>query len=304
MKKKVKIKRRVTSKRRSWKPERGGISKGVLGIIIIVLIAGAAFFFVNKNNGGGNPISSLVKAPLNPVCELKDPELCKFMNNWQTIKDYSMTSTSTDKAHGAKMESVFEISGKNTHMIGKENGKDNYEMISIDNSTYTKDYSDNTWWKMTYDPEKNKELTKEFMKDDVFDEDKAVEDKTEYKLIGKEACGNMTCFKYQVIDANDTSTTQYIWFDDRDYLLRKQSTVDADGNSMDVMFAYGSVTVSVPSPVKEGNAESMYAPKMSAEDAAAFEKMKQESAEQMKEYQSENNSSPEENTTPDEGPGY
>src|SRR4051812_44428538 len=119
MKKKVKSlkKVKVVRRKRSIKPEAGKISGvAIIGIAALVIVAAGGIFFFTKNSGTASPLNALVKAPLNANCELKDPDLCKFMNNWETVKNYAITSTSKDKS-GETSESVFEIAGDNrSHM--------------------------------------------------------------------------------------------------------------------------------------------------------------------------------------------
>jgi hypothetical protein len=299
--KKVKPVRR----KRSIKPEAGKISgKAIIGIaVLVIVVAGGAFFFAKSNGSSSSPLNGLVKAPLNANCELKDPDLCKFYNNWQNVKDYSITSTSKDKT-GESGDSVFEISGENSHMLVKQNGKDAMEIINIDKTTYTKDYTDNKWWKHTYEPDKNNDLTKDITDKTKFDESKAVEDKTTYKSLGKEACGDLQCFKYQMVSPDDAGSTELIWFDDRDYLLRKQSSTDKEGNTSESVFAYNGVHIAVPAPVKEGSAEQMYAPQMSAEEKAQYEQMKKEAQQQMQSAPQGNDSSAPDTSGSDDSGGY
>ena len=51
--------------------------------------------------------------------------------------------------------------------------------------------------------------------------------------------------------AEGESSTTYIWFDDRDYLMRKTTTQSPDGSTSEFTFSYDKASVSEPSPVKE-----------------------------------------------------
>lgn len=79
-----------------------------------------------------------------------------------------------------------------------------------------------------------------------------------YKPLGTEACGSLTCFKYQVTDTATPTTTQYAWFDNKTYLLREWKAVstNADQGTVDMKLTYpGSVTISKPSPVQPFTAQ-------------------------------------------------
>lgn len=236
--------------------KEAGFSPVVLIVIAVIALAGGGYFFMNK--GGGLPSSSITPGvSLNPNCQHKDSDLCKFINNWKEIKDYSVSMVSTSK-DGSKNESLYELSGEEKfHMLSRENGKENYNMITIGDTTYTKDYSDNKWWKQ----KASKEYTS--LKNDVkfeVEEKEAVEDKTTYKSLGKESCGSRQCFKYQVLDPEVTDSTQYIWFDDKEYLLRRLRIESKDGSVIEEEISYNGVSISAPSPVKETKEDQIVLP--------------------------------------------
>ncbi len=225
-----------------------GKSKLLLIIAAVVVLLGAGGFYVlSQKTGIAIPG---MKAALNPNCEYKDPELCKFLNNWVNQKDYSVTSRS--KFGGISMESLYEISGTDKyHMVSKSGGKELSNTISIGDTTYTLDYSDNKWWKQTVKLDETKPDVEEEVKND-FDLPET-KDTTTYKFIAKEACGDLTCFKYELVDTSSTAQTkQFMWFDDRDYLIRKMVVEDKENGSMESVYSYEHITISEPSPVKEG----------------------------------------------------
>jgi outer membrane lipoprotein-sorting protein len=236
----------------------GFVIEIIIGAVVLAVIGVAVMQYMKMKSGGS---ASLIPAgvTLNGNCELKDTDLCKFTNNWKGMKDYSLTSTQTAK-DGKKSDSLYEISGDDKfHMTSSTNGKEEYNMISIGDTTYTKDYADGKWLEYT-----SKKSAKDDVKSDVTfsaDEDnknQPAAKKTEYKKLGKEACGKLTCFKYEVIEP-DASGQQFIWFDDRDYLLRRMQNVDTDGTS-DSTFSYAKPSISVPSPTKKADAAQMTIP--------------------------------------------
>jgi outer membrane lipoprotein-sorting protein len=253
-----------------------GISKSiVLVIIAVLLLAGGGFYFMSqKGVGVSNPLSGMMGRALNPNCEYKDPDLCKFFNNFKELKNYSMVSSA--KYGGESIESRFEMVGEDkTHMMSSQGGKEMMNTITIGDSTYTKDLTDNKWFKQTYkkDPTITPIESDSKIKD-TFDDKKQMMDKTEYKALGKEACGNLNCFKYQIISSGDEGSTNYIWFDDREYLMRKEEITDKDGNTSTSTFSYDGVSISVPSPVKEGEPGGMMgAPIINEEQKKAVEQM-------------------------------
>ncbi len=219
----------------------------ILFIIFIVLAAGGYLIY---KKGSGVLKSAVSSITLNPNCKQNDPDLCKFLNNWQSIDYFTANSTSTfeGKEQKSVMKSVGDDKFQMTNITG---GSENYNMISIGNTTYTKDYTDGKWLKTTLEPTKSDASATEIK--DEFDFN-VEEDQTTYKKIGKEACGKLTCFKYQVIDPQmaELNSKEYILFDDKDYLLRKTITEGPDNNLATSEFDYSKITIIEPSPIKEG----------------------------------------------------
>jgi outer membrane lipoprotein-sorting protein len=72
-----------------------------------------------------------------------------------------------------------------------------------------------------------------------------------FKYIGTEACGSLTCYKYQVTDSTTPSATQYVWFDNSSYKLRQWQYSDGSGNTTDMTVTYATVNITKPSPVED-----------------------------------------------------
>jgi outer membrane lipoprotein-sorting protein len=233
-----------------------GLAPLVLIIIVAVVVAAAGgFLYMSKS--GGNLVSSIpgVGSMMQPSdCPYSDSNICKFMASYTTTKDMTMTSVVT-QSNGKKMESIIEVSGDTKfHMVSKDGSKEVSNMISIDDTTYTKDYSDNSWMKFTQ-PKEAQEL-KNNIKKSLFEEPTGEPNttpvpQTTFKSLGKEACGSLQCFKYQMMEPSMTDATQYIWFDDREYKMRRTQTTTEDGAISDTIYAYTTVSINVPSPVKE-----------------------------------------------------
>lgn len=249
----------------------------IIAVVAVVVLIGGGYFFLSKSGKVPSASSLTENIPgaqsltLNPNCKYNDPDLCKFINNWREVKNFSAKTVMTGK--DGKMESLYEMSGDDrTHMAMTLGGQPSMETIYIGETTYTKDFSDNKWWKQTH---KKVEL-EETVGDDFKFDDTEAEDKTEYKKEGKEACGNLQCFKYQMVDPSSTDGKQWIWFDDREYRMRKMRIEDNEGNITESEFSYTSVNISEPSPVKEAKEGEAILPTggafgMTEEDKKAYE---------------------------------
>lgn len=234
----------------------------ILIILIGVVILGAVgSVLISKNKTGGNPLSQLKigGAALNANCDFKDPDLCKYINRAMTgdhFKNGMVISTITTDKNGKK-RNLFEIDeNQNSKMTSSQDGKEIMSLINLGEMTYTKDYTDGKWWK--YESKRSGETeTSTQGKVDVKEEMKKYteeyKDKTSYKKIGKETCGTLTCFKYQIIVTDMLDYIQYIYFDDKEYLIRKTRTEDKNGMTTETSYEYKTVTIKEPSPIKEGN---------------------------------------------------
>lgn len=229
-------------------------------IIAVVLVAAAAggYFLLNK---GGGAIPGLPGGiGLNPNCKYNDPDLCKFINNFKITNSYAAKSTTTDNS-GAKTESNFESVGSDkTHIVFSEAGKETFNVITIGDTTYTKDFSDNKWWKQVKPKASKQPETQATNIKDEITKTEAPEDKTTYKKVGMEACGSRQCFKYEVIDPTITDSTDFLWFDNSEYLLRRERNESKDGSATDTEMNYTGVSINAPTPTKDATPDQIILP--------------------------------------------
>lgn len=223
-------------------------------IAIVVVVAGGAGYYVynkqkNKDTTNTSPdVTEVIEA----VCKTVDGDVCKFMAAWKEQGYYTINSTSTDD--GVTSTSTMQIQGDNFHITA--GGDAAYEAIKIGDTMYVKDFSDNAWWKQTLSSGEDASTPASYDNTNyTFEEPSAAipeAQRTAYEKIGTEACGDLTCLKYQIIDPTDTTTINYIWFDNQDYQLRRMQTTSVDG-TYDIVFDYTAFTISEPSPTKEYN---------------------------------------------------
>jgi outer membrane lipoprotein-sorting protein len=234
--------------------ESGAAHIALFVVSIVVLAAGFAGWWVWHNQQAkkkptDNVSRSVEDAIKNAKCEYDDKDLCKFFSGWKAQDSYTVTATSKD-SDGATTTSVIETSGKTDSRM-KVSGPVNYETVVIGDTLYTKGGS--VWYKQTIPKEeyaKYSDTTSSMLPEPETEEDTPTSAVT-YKKITKEACGEYTCFKYQVIDPKDTDTTSYLWFDDEDFQLRRMQTINTNGMSYDATFGYKKVTISAPSPAQD-----------------------------------------------------
>jgi hypothetical protein len=245
---------RIVQMRRMKSTNQQGIAHLGLILVLVVVLGGVGFagykVFSKNKDGGSSENSAVAKAALETACKETDKLICKFMSSYKSNKYYTVNSKTT--ADGTTTQSMYQAEGdKKFHMTAS--GDTPYEMIVIDKDTYTK-AANGTWWKQTTKPEVTPKADNKFDFDDNTDDsgtDKTPEDKTTYKNLGTEACGSLTCHKYQVLSSSSPEDKEYIWFDTKDYQLRRTLSEGKDGSVSDSTYSYEKISIKVPSPVKE-----------------------------------------------------
>lgn len=230
------------------KNQRGMAAIGIVVIVVVCLavIGGIVWFALNR----GSTNLPLVGSKFNDKCEYGDKELCKFLNNFKEQNNYTVKSVSTN-ADGTKYESTYLLDGTDRfQLISGSSGKEEYNYISIGNTTYTKDYSDNAWFKQTTEPAAQEELKDDYQFDDTTTNESGQEVKVSYVFVAEEKCDDKTCLKYEVVTTG-SDTKEYIWFDTKEYLTRKTLTTSSDGTKSESTYSYAEVTISEPSPTKD-----------------------------------------------------
>lgn len=217
----------------------------------VVVIGGGVWLATKDNNGGGTTTKTSVNQEVKDKCktEVGDETFCKFAGAFGAAEAFKVTANTT----GPEGNSVLEMqsdSKDNVQMIVKQNDQEQANIVLYNGTTYSKDYTDGKWFKYgssdTTKPQVT-DLKKEFAKGD-FKADNG--QKIDYVAAGTEKCDNLTCYKYQVKDPTVPTQEGFIWFDTKDYLLRRLTIKDGQTNT-DMMVTYTSVNISEPSPTKE-----------------------------------------------------
>lgn len=229
-----------------------GLILAVVGVLVVGGLVAWRFLAADKANPGDAAVDALSKQLASAKCEYDDKDICKFFVSYKAHKSYSMNTTMTDKASGEKSTMKFAIDGDNYHTV--TTGSYASEQITIGKTAIYTKTPNGTWWKQTITENKPTDtpvIEKTDLEEPSADNDQEeTKNTTSYKPLGKEACGSLTCFKYQVVEADRTDSTDYIWFDTKSYQLRR-STSDTPDQTSDTTFVYDSVKVTAPSNYKE-----------------------------------------------------
>lgn len=203
--------------------------------------------------------------------DIEDPLIRKHLAAQFRATSYKVVSQSSGKDLGltTMMIQANGTSAKFRTTTTDTKGKVTNDMIVDGDTTYVLDLKDNVWWKQSASKDKKDatiDFTEKFSPDEMkkqFEENKS---KLTYKSLGKEACDTLTCYKYQEVNGDSKEGNRTFWFDEKDYLLRKDESKFGEFSSTNT-YSYNGVEVQAPSPTKdvpEGKSayEMMYAPSM------------------------------------------
>lgn len=207
--------------------------------------------------------------------DIEDPLIRKHLAAQFRATSYKVVSQSSGKDLGltTMMIQTNGTSAKFRTTTTDTKGKVTNDMIVDGDTTYVLDLKDNVWWKQIASKDKKDvsiDFTEKFSPDEMkkqFEENKS---KTTYKQLGKETCESLTCYRYQEISTDNGKNglrnegTRTFWFDEKEYLLRKDESKFGEFSSTNT-YSYNGVEVKAPSPTKdvpEGKSayEMMYTP--------------------------------------------
>ncbi len=190
---------------------------------------------------------------------IDDTDLCKFaaVSEQDGERSHRITTTETTST-GTEVTTTDIESPERMSSITKDgSGSEISAYTVIDADTYVKDYADGVWAMYT-DPEYVAADTDDLSYDFTSAASPDVVDfRDNYKKIGSESCGDLTCFKYEIVSPEQSGSTVYLWFDSQDYLTRRYMIVTDDSTS-NSQVSYLAISISPPSatkPVSEAELE-------------------------------------------------
>jgi outer membrane lipoprotein-sorting protein len=248
------------------KKDQRGIAHLMLAVIIVVVVGviglvGWRVMSAQSDKSTGSKSSSVSNIVTDSAAlaaclkEVNDKNLCKFASSYK-LDGVSYHAKFTTTGSDGTSTSEMDVDGKNnTSMTSSQDGKEAVASISLNNTTYIKDETSGTWLK--YPPADNSAPKTDNPTSDVKVDTNDITEKNTvtYKSLGKEACDNLTCYKYQVIDSTHPNDQQFIWFDTKDYRMQHWYNKDDQGTT-DMVITYKSVNIKAPSPVKDFSAQS------------------------------------------------
>ena len=242
-----------------------GLSQVVIIVAVVVIAAIIGVGWKVASNSSNSPSKAANKTaastPVDSAClkAYNDKTLCAFAAGFSLSGvPYKAVFSVTQGTAGSSSTTTYLSDGKGNSSISSVSAGGEADYITLAGTTYLKDQTDSTWWKFA--PGSSSTPTTSNPTSGIkFDTSVAAgstKPTVTYKKIDTEACGSQSCVKYQVIDPATPTTTEYVWFDTKDYRLQQFSSKDSSGSSNDAVFTYQNVTITAPTPTKDFSASS------------------------------------------------
>lgn len=228
----------------------------VIVIICLVVIVGAFYTGFRRIT----KISEQAAKPTEQKCltYISDEHLCKFVANSETEGfNNNVSVTTTSGNNSLTITSIETETPDRIHSVTTNGSYELSEYVLYDDQGYIKDFTDGKWANYTDSEYAATEagITYDFSAESTED---VIEFRDNYKRIGMEGCGDRNCHKYQIIDPEDDSLKTFVWFDDKDYLIRRYQMSD-ETSTQNTEYHYEEVNVEIPTDIKSVSEEELNA---------------------------------------------
>ncbi|MBP9719381.1 MAG: hypothetical protein KBD46_02845 [Candidatus Levybacteria bacterium] len=216
----------------------------ILLVCMVLIIVIATGIFLMKSNITPQKIDTVKKSD----CQYDKP-VCDFLSKLNTknaVYSGPITTTITITKPNKPPQTdhvVFQTDAKNNlHITSAKNDKTNNEVVMIGNTLYMKNLSSGVWQEQN---SLNAAMFSNF-REKALNQVKKTDANTTYTYIGTENCASLSCLKYQVTTPSMGKATEYVFFDNQDYLLRKFLNTAADKTTTEATFSYTPLSITPP----------------------------------------------------------
>ena len=228
-----------------------GIAHLLLIVLGVVVIAGvgvvgwrvAANHKTNTSTTGSTATKSTA-SDSSCLAIYHDSRICNFAAFSTTFNKTAYTAALTITQNGTTNSATLKSDGQGNTELTTTSSGETLNAITLDNVEYVQDNGTGPW--IEYDTGASAATTNPTSSMNIGVGSAGIS----FKYIDTEACGSLTCYKYQVTDATTPSATQYVWFDNSSYKLREWQYNDGSGNTTTMTVTYTAVNITKPSPVE------------------------------------------------------
>lgn len=220
-------------------------------LLLVIIVGAGVYFFSSKSQPQIAQTAEDKTAVKEMLANCKyDKEICSyFVAQAQAMEKGVVINTTAKMGSYGETTSEMRINGDDMEVNSYQNGKLESSMISFGGATYFKDMRDSSWYSVG-DAEGNFSDPKESLTEvqATYNED---DQNMQIKKVGTEACGDLTCDKYEMTDiTGEDGGSSYVWIDTKEHLARKMEFSFAGGSSV-MEYKYEAVQIAKPSPIKE-----------------------------------------------------
>lgn len=246
----------------SLRKDQGGIAHLLIIVLVVVVLAGVGFaawwvFVKNKDdtpaaiqNASQEAQDAANTTKTACMSQYDDQDLCNMIAV-QTANPFEQRAsviTMTGTSLGTNNTLVVSSDGQGNSQTNMTSDGETYNYISFNGITYFQYETGGTWY--TYGSSSNDATEETSSIESGLDAMLSSLTTTTYTKVGQEACGNLTCLKYQIIDSDTPNSSYTVWFDTTDYMLRQFYQADENGE-LTMVVDYQAVTITAPSPVED-----------------------------------------------------
>lgn len=221
-------------------------------LLLTLILAGGVYYFLSQKKQPSVVEKAAEKAVVTEIladCKY-DKDVCAyFVAQAKAMEKGVIIKTVANLGQYGTSTSEMKMLGSDMEVNSYKDGQLESSMISFGGVTYFKDLKDNAWYSVG-DADGNFSDPKESLVEiqATYNEDNL---DMQINKIGSEACGNLTCDKYEIIDTmGEDGSKSYVWIDTKEHLARKME-FSFEGGSNVMEYKYETVQISKPSPIKE-----------------------------------------------------
>jgi len=228
-----------------------GIAHLLLIVLGVVVIAGIGFVgwkvadsHKAKTPSSNSSSSSTTSTNSSCLATYHDNKICNFAAFSTSFNKTAYTAALNITQNGTTSNATLKSDGKGNTELTTTSSGESLDAITLDNVEYVQSNGTGSW--IEYNTGTTTPTTNPTSSMNIGVGNAGVS----FKYLDTEACGSLTCYKYQVTDSATPGATQYVWFDNSGYKLRQWQYSDGSGNTTDMTVTYTSVNITKPSPVE------------------------------------------------------
>jgi hypothetical protein len=216
---------------------RKHISILAIGLALLdIILAGFAGWLVIDQ------LRSTDRHQVTTSCALSDPQLCSFFAKVNTYRyDRYQVITKIGDGTGSEELVFIRVDGADKKHVASLGVISYDETLYAGTTAYSRDPTDNTWWKQPHP------LTSNEWRPLTMPSQKVA---ARYTYLGIKSCGEYKCRGYHVADdkANKLTNTD-LWFDTSQYKIRKMRSVEPSATTV-LVFTYDNQPIEIPTNTK------------------------------------------------------